>query len=253
MAEPVLLFDFDGVFCDSTRECFVVASAARARLAGATDDVADLAPWDVLDDPLLTLFRGYRAYIRWPREYLLLLEHRGGALNQADFDAYEALAPPEAMAFQRAFLATRDALRSRHYERWIRLFDPYQDVVDAAKGLVERYEWRILTGRDAGSVGAVLGSAGLPVGPERIFDVKRFRNKIEGFRAIAAELGADRTYRLIDDNCMHLAALLPEGVEPFWARWGYVAAEHDAAAEAQGWPLIPCQRHDWHLKIQETT
>ncbi len=252
MAEPVRLFAFDGVFCASTRECFGVATAAQARLDGATEDVADLAPWDVLDDPLLTVFRRYRGYVRWPREYMLLMAYTGGELSQPDFDAYEAKGLPEAMAFQEAFLATRDVLRTQHYDRWIGLFDPYQDVVDAALDLVERYEWRILTGRDGGSVGAVLGSAGLQVPPERIFDVKKFRNKVEGFRAIKAELG-DRPYRLIDDNCMHLAALLPEGVEPFWARWGYVAREHDAAATAHGWPLIHCQRDDWHLKIQENT
>jgi phosphoglycolate phosphatase-like HAD superfamily hydrolase len=250
---PVALFDFDGVFCDSTRECYTIALAARALIEGIPS-THDLGAEMEGGDPLLGFFRSHRAYVRWPREYWLLLETfraGGGAveMTQRDFDEFEEKADPAALEFQRIFFDVRDDLRTNRYESWIDLFDTYSSVLEGGRVVMERIPYRILTGRDGFSVQAFLTKHGLVVPREWIFDAKQFRNKVEGFEAIQAEMGRDRSYVFLDDNVMHLAALLPLGVQCYWATWGYSSQEHENTAHALGSRIIRCGLDDWTERL----
>jgi len=256
---PVVLFDFDGVFCDSTRECYSIALAARALIDG-TDDGTDYSHELVGEledgDALLEFFRSHRPYIRWPREYWLLLETfrtGGGAvtLTQRDFDDFEEAGDPVALAFQQAFFDVRDDLRTNRYDAWIDLFDAYSSVVEEGRVVMEHVPFRILTGRDGSSVGAFLAKHGLEVPGEWVFDAKQFRNKVEGFEAIRSEMGRDRLYAFLDDNVTHLAALLPLGVQCFWATWGYSSPDHENTARELGSRIIRCGLDDWTDRLMQ--
>ena len=210
--DPVVLFDFDGVFCDSTRECYTIALGARALIDG-TPSSHELALEMESGDPLLGFFRSHRAYVRWPREYWLLLETfrtGGGAvtLTQRDFDEFEETGDPVALEFQEAFFDVRDEFRTNRYDSWIDLFDAYSSVVEGGREVMERLPFRILTGRDSSSVGAFLTKHGLAVPGEWIYDARRFRNKVEGFEAIRVEMGRDRPYAFLDDNVTQAALRL---------------------------------------------
>jgi phosphoglycolate phosphatase-like HAD superfamily hydrolase len=250
---PVVLFDFDGVFCDSTRECYTIALAARA-LIDETDSSRERVDELEGGDTLLGFFRSHRAYVRWPREYWLVLETflaGGGAvtLTQRDFDVFEEACDPVALEFQQAFFDVRDNLRKNHYDAWIDLFDPYSSVVEGGRVVMEHLPFRILTGRDGSSVGAFLAKHGLEVPAEWIFDAKKFRNKVEGFEAIRAEMGRDRQYAFLDDNVTHLAALLPLGVHCYWATWGYSSQDHETTARELGPRIIRCDLDDWRDRL----
>ena len=251
--DPVVLFDFDGVFCDSTRECYTIALAARALMEGTRSSHELAAEMDG-GDPLLESFRTHRAYVRWPREYWLLLETfraGGGAvtLTQRDFDEFEETGDPVALEFQEAFFDVRDEFRTNRYDSWIDLFDAYSSVVEGGREVMERLPFRILTGRDSSSVGAFLTKHGLAVPGEWIYDARQFRNKVEGFEAIRVEMGRDRPYAFLDDNVTHLEALLPLGVQCFWATWGYSSEGHENTARELGSRIIRCHLDDWTERL----
>lgn len=258
---PALLLDFDGVLCNSTRECFVIAQMARTAIEYGLipETLPPIVVEDVLDaspsGPFWEFFSAHRAYVRWPREYLLVLEAFGDgtsvdALEQWDFDDWEAHSPTAGDAFQRVFLDCRSFLRERHYTKWVALFDPYQDAIVDAQKLSNRFDTRILTGRDAVSVKEVLRNAGWAVPDDWVFDVREYRNKKEGFKAIRGKLGGNRRYVLVDDNVEHLRALAVWGVSPFWATWGYVTPCHEEIATTMT-DLIRLRRSDWSAVLAD--
>lgn len=261
--EAVVLLDFDGVLCDSTRECMVVGTLARETRETGIEvehlDAPTLAPRlrERPQGPMWEHFRRHRPYVRWPREYLLVFESFdaergvGHELDLDDFAEWEATGGSLAERFEQDFFACRHLLREHLYDDWIQLFDVHERVLTDAGALANQREVRILTGRDAPSVQAVLRAAGWDVPTKSIFDAERFRNKVEGFQAIRTELGAHRRYQLLDDNILHLRALLPLSVEGYWATWGYVTDDHRAVGEELADSVTRCEIGNWLDRILE--
>jgi FMN phosphatase YigB (HAD superfamily) len=262
-AAGVVLLDFDGVLCDSTRECMVVGSLANELGArGASPEALDVDEVRRRLDsrpagPAWEHFRRFRPYVRWPREYRLVFDAydaargAGRELTLADFVAWETEGGARAEAFERDFFACRHFLRERLYDDWVRLFDVYPGVVDDARALARRVDLRILTGRDAASVRAVLAGGGWELPPQWVFDAERFRNKVEGFQAVREDLGTQRRYALLDDNILHLQELLPLGVAAYWATWGYVTEEHRAVGATLADQVTRCDIGDWRELIAQ--
>jgi phosphoglycolate phosphatase-like HAD superfamily hydrolase len=257
---PALLLDFDGVLCDSTRECFVIVQLVTNCVDGELDPGDHTLQVGALlstrpSGRFWEYFAAHRAYVRWPREYLLVLDAFGDGtsaspLTQRDFDDREAEAPETGDRFQRLFLECRSFLRDQYYKQWLTLFDPFYDAIEAAKELSARFETRILTGRDAASVIEILQVGGWVVPEARVFDASRYRNKEEGLEAIRAELGADRRYVLLDDNIKHLSALAASGVAPYWATWGYTTPSHDRIARTVA-NLVRVKRTNWREVVAD--
>jgi FMN phosphatase YigB (HAD superfamily) len=259
----ILVFDFDGVLCDSTPECLALTTATAVLLKGRQDlrRVSDDTLLDLVtraaEPEFREFFFAHRRFVRWPREYWLILERfqvvRSGGiptLTQADFDAYCQAVPEAGSVFEAAFFTVRDELRRRLFDTWVAMFELWPDVVGGLQALSGRCPVRILTGRDAGSVQAVLARQGLPIPLEHVYDARRFRNKVDGLSALRAEAGAVGRVHILDDNITHLIALLSPGVEAYWATWGYVCPGH--ADLARDYPQIHvCQRDGWSTYLQK--
>jgi phosphoglycolate phosphatase-like HAD superfamily hydrolase len=254
-----VIFDFDGVICDSTREClFMTALTQESR-------EKNLPPAELLKGfslqqmmsnyenlPFRQAFEKHRKYVRWPKEYWFILDAwvrdrkkvESVGLSQADFDGFVANTPPEALLFEKQFFSTRDAVREKDFSGWISFFDVYSDVIEGLKEFIAHQELIILTGRDSASTHAVLCASGLDATRIRIFDAKTYKNKTAGMKEILSLLKINpRDVAMIDDNIQHLAELHELGVHGIWAKWGYVCDEHWSHPHVAH--VTACERAGW--------
>lgn len=245
-------FDFDGVMCDSTRECLHISLGVHS-LIGEKEpsELSDQELLSVLEfkhsDELQSHFHKYRRYVRWPREYYFILINQGKELGQADFDEYNDQDNIEAKQFEVKFFKLRHELRSRLYDKWIDLFDSHDEVLESIKNISGKNTFCILTGRDADSAASFLGKHGIHVAKNLIYDALQYKDKEKGLEAIIQDFKVNaEEVILLDDNISHLLKLKSHGIVPLWAKWGYICPEHLKHADQ----VISCEKNNWSQKME---
>lgn len=245
MTKNFLALDFDGVICDSAKECLVSACATRAAAAGQSF----VPSLDSVAPDLSAAFFRMRHYIRDGADYLYILyfaEHDVPIGGQADFDRQsetctEAVCGTYDVAdragLERRFQAKREELRAQDEAGWLRLNPLYPGMAAGLKAC--RAAWDavyVVTAKPSGPAGRILEANGfvLPAGHILGSDmVAKANGKNAHLAAVQRTTGtAYERIHFVDDQLSHLAAALPLGVRCYLASWGYNGAEQIAAAEA---------------------
>jgi phosphoglycolate phosphatase-like HAD superfamily hydrolase len=211
------VFDFDGVLCDSIRECFVSSWYAYFHYHKGTD------PGSVELDRKERFYR-YRPYIRTGEDYVLLhdLIERGREIrSQEEFDEEKRAAGPEfASRFRSLIYRTREEFLSNDREWWLSLNPLYPGLHGSLVRIAERPDTVILSTKRPDLIAEILGAAGIDWPGSRIHHSGE-TGKLPFVSKLRAEVGA-REAVFVDDQRDHLMHGSDPAVRCFLAVWGYV-------------------------------
>ena len=222
----IVVFDFDGVVCDSTDECMVTSWNAWEKYNGRDNFRTDLAEFS-REDKLN--FRQVRPRVRGAGEYYILHRSFSESLdigNQAAYDKLEKKWSYEITAFKKVFFKAREKLRKIDLEAWIDLHPVFDDVINVMKVLDRQNRLCIATLKDA-SVKLILSKQGLNIGDKNLLDQSKIKSKLEALDIFRRRFdsGVDDIV-FIDDNVTHLIEPNNEGYEVYLATWGVQLEEY---------------------------
>lgn len=247
--ETLLVFDFDGVICDSLDECLVSSWVAYHRLSpprgrpdaarprrpappgGATSCRDGAACGDLLPDRVpITLrdaFLRLRPFIYRGEDFVLIQEllHRGVPVDsQAEFDRQIARAGPERMDLYRdRIYRVRAELLRRDRPFWLRLNRIYPHVRRWLGRLAAHPAFFILSTKRAPLIREILLENGISLPLSRIIDAGR-RHKLPLVSALLDEQGARRAV-FLEDQIAALRGNRDARIECRLAGWGYIRPE----------------------------
>ncbi len=226
---PLLVFDFDGVLCDSLQECMMVAWYAHEDepIERFLDPGIGGIPKDVVQR-----FEACRPFMRHLGHFLVPLVDVEVPTTHAEFAArFAALPCDQVDGFVSAAEDYRSRLRSAHPATW-----RARHTVDVRLGALVR-DGYIATARDRDSVGQILRSYDIDVPDERVFG--SLRDKPRALETITArENRAPLDVVLVDDSVENCIAARDAGFAAYWASWGYHADADGQAAIGHGIPVV---------------
>ena len=249
-----LVLDFDGVISDSAAESFVTAGRTWMAMRPDSTLVGGLA---VVREALVpdpdhvageTLFREFRSLMPLGNRAedfavaLAALERGKDLPDQAAYDSFRMeLDQKWLLGFHRRFYQERALVRERDLQGWLRLQQPFPNVVSAMWRHHLRVPMAIATAKDRGSVHALLTAYGLQgVFPdERIADKETGVSKQAHMLALRGPLGVDcQQMTFVDDKVNHLDAVAVLGVRGVLAAWGFNGERDRVLARSRGYRVM---------------
>ena len=225
----LLFLDFDGVVCDSERECFVSSWLTYRELYGS-----GRLP-ERISLQSRRRFRELRPLIRSGEDYVVIQDilareaaqpgYRGPASQDA-FDACRrALGAQRIAAYKRAMAATRDRFLQRDQDAWLALNRIYPHMQALLTG-ADLENVRILSTKAAPLVCEILRAHAIPLPDAAVFHAASNPDGADTRKLdmIAAQLdavpGAHALF--VEDQLDHLLDNGDPRIATFLADWGYV-------------------------------
>jgi phosphoglycolate phosphatase-like HAD superfamily hydrolase len=250
--KPIVVFDFDGVVCDSTDECLVTSWNAWERWHGRSGYRPSL---DDFSKSERDAFRPLRPYVRGAGEYYVLrrcLEENLPMSGQSDFENYCRKWMHHLSSFKKGFYEERERMRAENLQGWLDLHPVWPEVVNLLKKIYREGRAYVATLKDGESVRLILEAHNLSLPPERLFDQSQIASKLEALDTIRNIEGCSaQDIVFLDDNVMHLIGPLQAGYPCYLTTWGNASAEYREIAEAYSIPLAKLQGLDSILKKEE--
>jgi phosphoglycolate phosphatase-like HAD superfamily hydrolase len=213
----VLVLDFDGVLCDSSRECLLVTwhgAQGHPIETFSRRAVARLPP------AFVERFWAYRRYARHLGHFqMALIEDLPLMTSQEAFEAaYGALEKERRHAFVEQVQAYRQQVRAQRTQTWL----SHQVFYRGVPSWLRRQPtppW-IVSARDQVSILALLSRHDIHLPPDQVYGAST--NKLEALASIAERTKMGREDMLfIDDHPAHVQAALDAGFRAVFASWGY--------------------------------
>lgn len=227
----VVVLDFDGVICDSWRECAFITWAGQHGWAPAEFGAS---AFPAIPGAFIQRFLALRGYARHLGHFAVPVQPSSERITcRAEFDTfYAGLAPEVVATFVERALRFRASARKRYRKQWLAFHVLYEGVPELLRALSNRLY--IVTARDRESVRDMLLAHGIVVQPERIYGERC--SKGAALREIEAKEHAEVYF--VDDDLADVVAAQKDGRRALWARWGYSAPEDSAKASWLGVPML---------------
>jgi phosphoglycolate phosphatase-like HAD superfamily hydrolase len=222
-----VVFDFDGVVCDSTDECFVTSWNAWERWNARPGFRTEMAEFDEQER---RIFGSVRPRVRGAGEYYVLRRciSEGIAINSQEqydrlMDGWRIHLDP----FKEVFYECRAQLRTMNLTRWIALHPVFDGAIEVMRTLLLQARLYVATLKDADSVRLILESQGLKLPQDRLLDQSVIRSKLQALDMIRDRVGCDRQDMIfIDDNVTHLLDPHHAGYPVALTSWGPLLSEY---------------------------
>lgn len=235
----IIVFDFDGVVCDSTDECMVTSWNAWQKWNDKPGFRVDLGEFS---DEEKAGFRKLRPYVRGAGEYYILqrsLEEGPLIKNQNSFEQLWKKWLDHLTPFKALFYGSRDKLRKKDLEGWIKLHPVFNDVISVMKQLEEEERLYVATLKDGESVRLILEYHGLYLSPNRLLDQSQISSKLEALdRFLKEEKASKDDLIFLDDNVTHLLDPQKAGYNILLTGWGPSLEEYRQLAIRKNIPVI---------------
>ena len=228
-----VVFDFDGVVCDSTNECMVTAWNAWERWndrAGFRQDLLEFSQTEK------DIFHPLRPYVRGAGEYYTLMRvinsPTNSFKNQEEFDQLCKRWKNNVESFKKIFFKERKRLKNENISAWINLHEVFNDVIIVLQRLNDQKRLLIATLKDYDSVKLILDNNYINIDSENILDQSKISSKLEALDYfIQQKKILKKDICFIDDNITHLIDPLKESYNVFWAAWCNSLKEFKEMAE----------------------
>jgi phosphoglycolate phosphatase-like HAD superfamily hydrolase len=238
MASPKIVFDFDGVLCDSLEECLIVSWHAY-RSEGA--DGAGRPP-----EAWAEQFRKFRFLVRTAGEYLLLwdLIAQGQTPNEGRFAEHPLRQDRERMeTYRRVFFTERKLWREADPEGWLRHNPLYPGICELLNDPGIAGLFFVVSSKDETAMEEILRRHGIPVARNRLLGSETGFDKDLLMRRLMEEFRiAPRHLYFIDDNLTNILTAKGLGLNPILAEWGYNSESERALAAAERIECLPLHR-----------
>jgi len=235
-----VVFDFDGVVCDSTNECMVTAWNAWERWNKRDGFRQNL---DEFTRSEIDNFRPLRPYVRGAGEYYILMRAINSSdvsiSSQKDFDDLRQQWEDQLSPFKAIFFRERQRLRSEDLNSWIELHDVYSDVITVMKDLHNQGRLLIATLKDGESVRLILNKNGIDISQKDIRDQSQISSKLEALDYFVNDKKIKKEELcFIDDNVTHLIKPSDNNFNVFLSGWGITMDEHKEKARKRNIPIM---------------
>jgi phosphoglycolate phosphatase-like HAD superfamily hydrolase len=234
MPKPLLVLDFDGVLCDSSRECMLVTWHGAQGHPVETFSRRAVAR---LPSAFVERFKAYRRFARHLGHFQVALVPDLPLMTGQDaFEAaYGALDKERRQAFMEQVQAYRQQVRAQRTQTWLFHHVFYRGVLSWLRRQPTP-PW-IVSARDQASLLALLSRHDVHLPPEQVYGAST--DKLKALSAIAKRTKMSREDLLfIDDHPAHVQAAYRAGFRAMFASWGYGVL--DAGSSAM--PSVPCLR-----------
>jgi len=227
-----IVFDFDGVVCDSTNECMVTAWNSWERFNMRNEFRLGINDFNKIE---IKNFRDLRPYVRGASEYYIIMRSINDPEikieNQKDFDDLRNKWKSNFNKFKTIFFEQRERLRNNNLNYWIDLHIIFNDVIIAMKKIHKEKRLLIATLKDKKSVMLILQKYGISIRQEDILDQEKITTKLEALDHFVLKkkiLKEDLCF--IDDNITHLIEPNNNNYKVFLSGWGSTLMEHKKKA-----------------------
>jgi phosphoglycolate phosphatase-like HAD superfamily hydrolase len=219
MNTSVTFIDFDGVLCDSVKECLVSSWLAYTRLSKKDKKSITLSAKK-------TFYR-YRPLIRTGADYVLLqraMDEGVSLSSQRDFDDYQNALGEKVMGeYREAFYNARSKLLENHRKYWVSLNPLFEEFPPLLKKIAGSYRYIIISTKKSSFIKEILNANSIEWPLDRIVDSEKKR-KLSIVENYLNQLSADKAF-FVDDQIDHLKGNNDPRIEPLLADWGYVKPE----------------------------
>tara|TARA_B100000242_G_scaffold289230_1_gene258719 strand:- start:1896 stop:2639 length:744 start_codon:yes stop_codon:yes gene_type:complete len=216
-SEKIFVFDFDGVICDSTKECLInsfnsynIYINKNFKLAKSIDEI---------DVKLIEDFKVFRPYIKGAKEYLKFFDYyffKKKNLSIEDFHQYKNNTL-DYDRFSEIFYYQRENLKKNDFNLWISYNYVFNDIINFLNSLDFYF---IATLKDKKSVIDILKFHNINFFEEKILDFKIIKTKHEALNMIINNYGYNKDDLIfIDDNAFHLLDPKTNGYQVYLSNW----------------------------------
>ncbi len=252
--EHILVFDFDGVLCDSLHDSIRMAVNTYIQLApyhtlpvNGSLSPGDVEPFEKANPDFITQFRQLMPMGNFAEDYFVFLRilEAGAAEaidSQEQFDAFKrTLSVDMLREYQARFYTLRGQLQSEDPQAWARMLPPFPGIPETVRSLSRRFLCAIATSKDLKSVDILLAQYGLAdlFASDRILDKDFAHSKRE--HLIRFQSNHDVPFgqiHFIDDKLLHLQSVKNLGVNTYLAAWGFNTPREHQTAQAEGITLL---------------
>jgi len=237
--KKIIVFDFDGVVCDSTDECMVTSWNAWEKWESRKSFRKTI---DEFSEDEKSNFRKVRPRVRGAGEYYILRRAFSEGINIENQEKYNKLEKDwqeYIEPFKSIFFEARDKLRKNDVNAWINLHPIFDSVIETMKSLNNQNRLYIATLKDGKSVRLILGKQGLKIPTENLLDQSHIKSKLQALNQFQKQIGCDKSdIVFIDDNVTHLLGPKTAGYPVYLTTWGSTMEEYLRMAEQNHIPLL---------------
>ena len=235
----LIVWDFDGVICDSTFECLVTSSNAWDRIQSVDRFRTKLDEFSKYE---IRNFQIVRNRVAAAGEYFVIHKARKEEITISNQEEYDFLVSKYAkylVVYRNAFFECRSILKANNIEEWFLLHKAFPDIISLLKEYCRKDILYIASMKDKPSVCMLLKYFGVNIDPDKVLDSSRFVSKLEALKYIAAT--NDLNYRdicIVDDNIKHLLKPKEDGFGVYLSAWCNPILEYTDIAKSMGIDIL---------------
>lgn len=238
-SNKIVVFDFDGVICDSTNEVIVTSWNSWEKWNGRNNFRYSIHDFSFSEQEI---FRPLRPYVRGAGEYYILrrcIEDGISIKNQDEFEYYCNLWKEYKNPFKTFFFEVRQSLQQVNIDEWVKLHPVWEEVITILNTLIKQERLYIATLKDSRSVQLILKYNKVDLRKERILDESQIISKLQALNEICKLEKIDKHELIfIDDNVTHLINPIKNGFRCFMSTWGNIPEDYVSIAKKNDIPMI---------------
>ncbi|MCD6116036.1 HAD family hydrolase [bacterium] len=250
----LLVFDFDGVICNSYHDSLMTSINTYIELVSEHDlpvssklSEKSVFEFEEREKEFCRMFRELMPLGNFAHDYYVILRIvEQNVFNtiktQEDFDKFKKSCSPDIIdSYQKRFYKVRYDMQTNDPEAWVGILPAFTGVIPAVTKLSEKYTLAIATSKDVRSVEILLKEYDLInyFEHENILDKDYARSKREHLVTFSKKHAVDFSdMSFIDDKVLHLVSVRDLGVNLFLATWGFNTEREYDIARANGCRLL---------------
>lgn len=217
-----LVLDFDGVICNSDRECCLVAINTWNKI----NNINQIVKFDEIEYNFYKKFCLLRPFIKGAKEYYYLMKFldQKNKLNENDFIKFKKkkLDIKTINIFEKLFYEIREKIKKDNYQNWLSLNHVYIDVINFVKQNFHN-RFIILTMKDRKSVYDIIKNYLPNLKINLIYDFKVIRDKLDGLEKIKNDFSLNKSQIIfVDDIPDHLISPKDNLYKVYLSNWNNI-------------------------------
>ena len=214
-----IIFDFDGVICDSTLECLYISYNSFMELTEQYHrKINDI---NLININFRKKFIQYRNLVRGASQFLQLIDFIFSGENEKEIDKFLSKEDVRSHAYKKIFYRNRLILANESFDQWLKLHTFQNEVIkyllDTKKS---NQQVLIATLKDKNSINLLLENKGIESKYLDILDKDDIDNKLDAILLFKKKYDLEKDDIIfIDDNINHLIQLHKENYKTILATW----------------------------------
>ena len=233
------IFDFDGVICDSTDECFVTSYNAWLEYNSKNSFYTKL---NELDSDIYKAFVRFRPYVRGGGEYYIvyrLILNQDFIITNEKFNKLRVKWKNEIKEFSNIFYKNRSNLIDYSINDWINLNKIFKDVLSIITTLHTLDRLFIATLKDKESIKIILKNYKIDLSDEKIIDQSQVSNKLDALNYfVDNKFFLKENIIFLDDNINHLIEPKKSGYNVILTYWCNQIKDFKEIAKLNKIPIV---------------